>query len=119
MPTPGSSVPLVALAVSAVLLELATMLPYLAAIGLITTQVPHWSIRVVLLMGYCLVMILPAVVLLIARVLSHRGLDRPLHRLDAWLTKNAQSTTSWIIGILGFLLAVHAVADLGWVDTGT
>ena len=117
--TSGSSVPLVALAITAVLLELATMLPYLAAVGLITTRAPQWPMPAILLVGYCLVMILPAIILLFARVLGRRSLDRPLQRLDAWLTKNAQSTTAWIIGIVGFLLAVNAIADLGWVNTGT
>ncbi|WGH80778.1 GAP family protein [Auritidibacter ignavus] len=114
----NTSLPLIALAASAVLLELATMLPYLAAIGIISTQPSHWPTPAFLLLGYCLVMILPAMVLLVARLVGHRRLVPVLQRWDSWLTRNAQSTTAWIIGIVGFLLAANAIAALGWVDIG-
>lgn len=114
----STSLPLVALAASAVLLELPTMLPYLAAIGIISTQVSHWPPRVAMLLGYCLVMIVPAILLLVARVGGHARLVPVLQRWDAWLTRHAQSTTAWVIGIVGFLLAANAIAALGWVDTG-
>lgn len=114
----ASAHPLIALAVSAVVLELATMLPYLAAIGIITTNEAPLPITATLLAGYCLVMITPALILLVARVFSRQLLEEPLARMDRWLTKNSQSTTAWIIGIVGFLLAVNAVADLGWIETG-
>lgn len=114
----ATSHPLIALAISAVVLELATMLPYLAAIGIITTNEAPLPITATLLAGYCLVMITPALILLVARVFSRQLLEEPLARMDRWLTKNSQSTTAWIIGIVGFLLAVNAVADLGWVETG-
>ncbi|MCT1903590.1 GAP family protein [Oceanobacillus sojae] len=107
---------LMGLAVTAVVLEAATMLPYLAAIGLITSEGPAWPMSGILLAGYCIVMILPACILLISRLFAHKILEKPLLRLDKWLTKHAHSTTAWIIGIAGFLLVVNAINDLGLLD---
>ncbi len=106
---------LMGLAVTAVMLEAATMLPYLAAIGLITSEGPSWPMSGILLAGYCIVMILPACVLLLTRLFAHEILEKPLLRLDKWLTKHSQSTTAWIIGIVGFLLVVKAINDLGLI----
>jgi hypothetical protein len=111
---PGSTGALAALAIGMGLVEVATMLPYLAAIGLITTSGPGWPLDAGLLVAYCLVMILPAALLTIARVTAERWVARPLQRIDRWLTRNAASTTAWIVGIVGFLIARDAVARLGW-----
>lgn len=107
---------LVGLALTAVVLEIATMLPYLAAIGLITVESPSWSISSLMLLGYCIIMILPALLLLVGRLFAHRTLEPILIRLDKWLTKNAQSMTAWIIGIVGFLLAANAIYALDWFN---
>jgi len=107
---------LVGLALTAVVLEIATMLPYLAAIGLITVESPSWSISSLMLLGYCIIMILPALLLLVGRLVAHRTLEPILIRLDKWLTKNAQSMTAWIIGIVGFLLAANAIYALDWFN---
>lgn len=111
----GSVAALTVLALTAVAIEAASMLPYLAAIGIITAQGPGWPASGVLLLGYCLVMIAPALALTIGRLVAHDALERPLGRIERWLTKHATSTTAWIIGIVGFLLAAHAIFDLGWV----
>jgi cytochrome c biogenesis protein CcdA len=111
---PGSTSALVGLAIGMGLVEVATMLPYLAAIGLIATSGPGMPLDVGLLAAYCLVMILPAALLTVARVTAERWVTRPLQRLDGWLTKNAASTTAWVVGIVGFLIARDAVAQLGW-----
>ncbi|RXZ78694.1 hypothetical protein EBB07_25935 [Paenibacillaceae bacterium] len=110
----GSITMLIGLALTAVVLELGTMLPYLAAIGLIASEGPSWPMSGILLFGYCIVMVVPALALLAGRFVAYRALKQPLARLDNWLVKNAQSTTAWIIGIVGFLLTVNAVNDLGW-----
>ncbi|WP_293781027.1 GAP family protein [uncultured Aeromicrobium sp.] len=109
-----STAALAGLALTAVAVEAASMLPYLAAIGILTSQGPGWPASGVLLTGYCLVMIAPALVLTFGRVVAHDALERPLSRLDRWLTRHAQATTAWILGIIGFLLAAHAIFDLGW-----
>ncbi|MBP2437259.1 GAP family protein [Microbacterium amylolyticum] len=113
--TTGSMATLMALAITAVLAEVATMLPYLAAIGIITAEGPGLPGDAALLAGYCLVMIMPALVLMFGRIVARDALESPLTRLDRWLTKNAQSTTAWIIGIVGAILALRAVYDLGWI----
>ncbi|MCR3718601.1 MULTISPECIES: GAP family protein [Prauserella salsuginis group] len=111
----GSAAALMALAVTAVVVEVATMIPYLAAIGIITTQGPGWPGDAALLAGYCFVMIIPALVLTFGRIVAHSALAGPLSRLDHWLTKHAHSTTAWIIGIVGAILALRAVSALEWI----
>ena len=58
---------LMGLALAAALVEGAAMLPYLAATGLIGSAEVSWPQRLLLLAGYCLVMVLPALVLLALR----------------------------------------------------
>src|SRR5690606_39516113 len=89
-----------------------TMLPYLAALGLVGTQGPGWPTSALWVAGYCVVMVAPALVLTAARVVAARLVERPLGRLDAWLTRNAASTTAWVVGIVGFLVARDAVGRL-------
>lgn len=108
----GSWPALAGLAVGAGLVEVASMLPYLAALGLIGTQGPGWPTSGLWVLGYCLVMILPALVLTAARVFASRLVERPLGRLDGWLTRNAASTTAWVVGIVGFLVARDAIGRL-------
>jgi hypothetical protein len=108
----GSGSALALLAIGAGLVEVASMLPYLAALGLIGTQGPAWPVSGLWIVGYCLVMIAPALVLLAARVFAARLVERPLGRLDKWLTKNAASTTAWVVGIVGFLVARDAIGRL-------
>ncbi|MDQ1216705.1 MULTISPECIES: GAP family protein [Microbacterium] len=118
-PSRGATLGLVSLAIVAVALELATMVPYLAAIGIVAAADVGPALSIATIAGYCVVMILPALILMVGRLVAHDALEGPLTRLDRWLTRNAQATTAWIIGIVGFLLAVNAVANLGWVDIGT
>ncbi|QTF73773.1 hypothetical protein G8758_14885 [Arthrobacter woluwensis] len=115
MGTDSGAAALMGLAVSAVVVEIASMLPYLAATGIITTQTPDQPTALLVLALYCLVMIAPALALTAGRLFARRLVEKPLKRLDAWLTRSARSTTLWIIGIVGFLLAVHAAKALGWV----
>lgn len=105
---------LMTLAVTAVLAEVATMVPYLAAAGIITAAGPGMPGDLLLLLGYCVVMILPAVVLTVLRLVARSALERPLARLEAWLSKNARSTTLWIIGIVGVILVVNSAPAGGW-----
>jgi hypothetical protein len=109
--TTGSVAGLIGLALTAVAIELGSMLPYLAAIGLITTaQLPIAQI-VVIMAGYCLVMVLPALVLLGLRLGLRRRIEPLLERISRWLANS--ETLAWVVGIVGFLLARDAVARLG------
>jgi hypothetical protein len=112
--TRPSVLPLMGLALGAVALEVGTMLPYLAAIGLLTTSDVGWPATGAILAAYCVVMIAPALLLLLGRLVAARAVDPLLRRLDAWLTRNATDMTGWVLGILGVLLALNAIGRLGW-----
>ncbi|MFN7149870.1 MAG: GAP family protein [Microthrixaceae bacterium] len=112
----SASPALITLALTAVAVEIASMLPYLAATGIITTQTSNWTTALLVLGAYCLAMIAPALVLAIGRVTARGVVDQPLRKLDGWLTRNARSTTLWIVGIAGFFLAATAIQSLGWVS---
>jgi len=104
----GGLLSLVGLALAAALVEVGSMLPYLAAIGTITALDLATPARVAVLAGYCLVMVAPALVLLVARVAAAGRIEPALGRLEGWLTRNAGETLSWIVGIIGVLLVVNA-----------
>jgi Protein of unknown function (DUF2910). len=107
------AVVVIGVAVAAGLLEVATMLPYLGAIGLLTTSETDPATRILLLAGYCVVMVVPALVLLVVRVVARPLVEAPLARFAAWLERTGPETTAWIVGIVGFLLARDAAAKLG------
>ena len=100
---------LVALALAAATVELGSMLPYLGAIGALTASDLDWPATAVVLAGYCLLMIAPALSLLAVRVVGASRVEPVLARLEAWLTRNASTTLSWVVGIVGVLLVIHAV----------
>lgn len=104
---------MVVLGLGAATLEVATMLPYLAAIGLITSAglpVAGW---LAVLGGYVLVMILPALVLGGLRALARHRADPLLERLSGWLARHTAGALGWVLGIAGFLLARDAAFRLG------
>lgn len=103
----------VAVALGAGVAELATMLPYIAAMGALVESTLPFPARLVALAGYCAVMIAPAVLLLLVRVVAMRIVEAPLRRLAAWLEREGAETTAWIVGIVGFLIARAAATELG------
>lgn len=109
-------VALMGLALAAAAVETASMVPYLSAIGLITAADLPMARGALVLAGYCLVMIAPALVLLAVRVVAYRRVRGVLQRLEAWLTRTTAETTAWIIGIVGFLLARDAIVRTGLLD---
>lgn len=104
---------LVVLALTAGLLEAATMFPYLGAIALLAGADVDALGTAVILAGYCLVMILPALALLGLRLALSERVTPALRRVDAWFAKNAVGATGWILGIVGFFLAADAASQLG------
>lgn len=96
----------------AVAVEVPTMLPYLAAIGILAATDLAVGVQVGLLGGYAVVMVMPALVLAVARGAAGRRLEPPLRRLDGWLTRQAEEMTGWLFGIVGFLLAGDAAQAL-------
>lgn len=109
----ASGAAVMAVAVGAGLVEVATMLPYLVAMGMLAEAPLAMPVRFAALAGYCAVMILPAVVLLLLRVVAAPLVERPLARLAAWMERTGRENTAWIMGIVGFLVARGAATELG------
>ena len=100
------------LAVAAVALEAATMLPYLAALGILGAARLAPATTATALAGYCLLMVAPAGALLLARVLAGERLQPLLRRVDAWARRPGDSALGWGAGIAGFLIARDAAGAL-------
>jgi hypothetical protein len=109
----GSVRGLMALAVTAALIEAASMVPYLAAIGLIGTADVSWPTTVAVLAGYCLVMVLPALVLLGGRIGAAGVVEPVLQRVNAWMERTGRENTAWALGIIGVIIAANALDGLG------
>lgn len=108
----GGVLALMGLAVTAALLEVATMLPYLGATAMLSgAELTAWE-RTGALAAYCLVMLLPALALLVLRVVARRLIEPVLTRVGDWMERSAGETTAWIVGIVGFLVARDALARM-------
>lgn len=108
----GSTRGVVVLALVAGLLEAASMVPYLAAIGALSAADVGAATTVAALAVYCLVMITPALVLVVLRVLAARWVDRPLERLAVWAERSAASATAWTVGIVGVFVALQGASGV-------
>ena len=109
----ASTRPLVLLALVAVGVEAATMLPYLAAVALLASADLPAGATALLLLGYCLVMLLPALVLLAVRRLAARRVEPVLQRLERWTARSGGEATLWAAFVLGALVAGDAGRGLG------
>jgi hypothetical protein len=103
---------LIGLALFAAMAEVATMLPYLGAIAMVASANLPWHQVVVLMSSYCLLMILPALVLLSMRMMVGERIRPVLLNVDQWITRNAASALGWVLGIAGFLIAGDAITKL-------
>lgn len=103
-------------AIAAGVVEVATMLPYILAMTMLADAGVGVGMRVLALGGYCLLMILPALVLLALRIVAAPLVARPLQRFAAWMERTGAENTAWIIGIIGFLVARTAASELGIFD---
>ncbi|MDX8055467.1 GAP family protein [Lentzea sp. BCCO 10_0798] len=110
--TSGSTPALAGVAVLAGVVELATMLPYLGAIGMMSAADLNAGQVWLLLAGYCLVMIVPALLLLAGRLALRERIEPFLTRISTWFAEKGASATGWILGIAGFLVARDAIARL-------
>lgn len=106
---------LMGLALFAAMAEVATMLPYLGAIAMLTSANLAWPLAVLLMIAYCLIMILPALVLLGMRLVLGDQIKPTLMKIDSWITKNAETALGWVLGIAGFWVSIDAIGRLmGW-----
>src|SRR5690606_7717293 len=88
---------LAGLALLAALAEVATMLPYLAAIGMLTAADLAGATVALILAGYCVIMVLPAVGLLVVRLASAERVEPLLQRMDRWVSTKGANAMGWII----------------------
>ncbi|MFF5566310.1 GAP family protein [Streptomyces sp. NPDC012623] len=95
---------LTTVALLAVLLEVATMFPYLAAIGTLSSSGLGWPSQAGVLAVYCVVMVVPAALVTVARLISGRLVHSPLRRIDRWLRDGAQENTAWLFALAGFMI---------------
>lgn len=108
----GGTAQLFGLAVAAVGLEFATLIPYLSGIGLIASVSPQLPVSALMILFYCAVMITPALVLLVGRVTARRWLEIPLSRLEGFLSRHTHGTVALILFLLGLLLGLNALDGL-------
>ncbi|PRY54124.1 Sap-like sulfolipid-1-addressing protein [Knoellia remsis] len=104
------------IALVAGVIEAASMLPYLAAVGIITTAGLGFAANAGLLAGYVVVMIVPALVLLGLRLSLHERIAPVLGKVNDWLQRSKDEMLAWVLGIIGFLVAVNAVQALGLIE---
>lgn len=110
-----STVAMVSLALSAVAIEAATMLPYLAAIAILSDAELAMLPRLSVLALYCVVMILPALACITAvTVLGDRIWPR-VEKFVRWVERETKVTLMWIAAIAGIYLIATAASQLGWI----
>ncbi|WP_193095623.1 GAP family protein [Brevibacterium sp. FME17] len=112
MTDPRSSAGLIRLAMIAFTLEVATMVPYLAAIGLLTRADIGWPATIAWLAIYCLVMVIPAAALTLVRVYAHERIDPFLRHLSDWLARNSTTTAGITLGLIGIVITIDATTIL-------
>lgn len=98
------------LGVTVTVLELPTALPYLAAIGILTSEDLSLGRQLPLLALYSAIFVLPPLLLMVGyRFLGRGGGDRLARRLR----REARETMLWIVGIVGFYLLFEGLRSFG------
>lgn len=101
------------LALIAGLIEITGMYPYLASIGIIINKgLPG----ILTLAAYAVVMVLPALILTIIRLLVHERIEPALAGFRAWIERNTGTVTAVTFFVIGVLLIFDAVVNrFGWI----
>lgn len=98
---------MIVLGITTSLLEVATAIPYFAAIGLMISNeftIYEW---LPVLAGYNVMMVVPALVLLLLHLFFRRFMQRPLRNLQALFQKNTSSALSWVMFFVGLILLAN------------
>lgn len=103
----------VAVALGAGVVEAASMLPYLGAVGIISASGIGFAAGAGVLSGYVVVMVAPALILLALRVALDTRLRPLLARINAFLSRHTAGALWWVVGIIGFFLAADSATRLG------
>ncbi|WP_193105747.1 GAP family protein [Brachybacterium sp. FME24] len=109
---------LVSLALLAGLVEAASMIPYLAAMGIVADMGIGLGRGALVLAGYCAVMIVPGVLLCGVRAALGGGADAFLDKAHDWAVKNATSAFSWTVGIIGAIILLNTLGPAMNLLTG-
>lgn len=111
-PKNSSAGAMIALAFTAGVIEIASMVPYIAAIGILTSSSMPVFARIGILAVCTLVMAVPALLLLLLSRTGGPWVGRLLDRVGAWIQKIADGMFGWALGIVGFFLAANAFGSL-------
>lgn len=65
-----------------------------------------------LLVLYCVIMVVPALLLIGVRAIAGECLAGYLDKLSHWLAKTSGETLAWVVGIIGFLLLRSSIIFL-------
>ena len=106
---------MVGLAMGAAVIEVATMLPYLAATGIMQSLSVPPVAQVLILALYCVVMIAPA--LIIGAVFAAYG-DKAYNRIAKAIPRleyETKITVLWVAAIVGIVLTVRSANQLGLI----
>ena len=107
---------LIGLALLAGVIEAASMIPYLAAMGIIAEMGIGIAQGSLVLVAYCAVMIVPAALLCGVRAALGARADRALDRAHDWAVKHTTSAFSWAVGIIGAILLLNTAGPaLAWL----
>lgn len=98
---------MIGLGITTSLLEVATAIPYFAAIGLMISSNVSFFEWLPILFLYNVIMIAPALVLLILHTAFRRLMQKPLNKLQALFQKNTSSALSWIMFFVGIILLAN------------
>lgn len=106
---------MVGLALGAAVVEAATMLPYLGAMGIIQSMSFGFSGKVALIAGYCIIMILPAIFVAVMAGFAGPAIFPRLERAMRRLEYEAKVTLLWIAAIVGGYMAMSSALRLGLI----
>jgi hypothetical protein len=90
------------------------MIPYLAAIGFLTASELSLIGQSVVLFGCCLLMIMPALLLLAVRLTPHDYVSPILIKLEVFLSRNANEVIAWSLSLVGLYMVADSLKALAW-----
>ena len=106
---------MVGLALGAAVVEAATMLPYLGAMGIIQSMSFGFSGKVAIIAGYCIIMVLPATLIAVIAGAAGPAIFPRLERAIRRLEYEAKVTLLWIAAIVGVYMAASSAQGLGLI----
>lgn len=112
----GDNRAMIGLALTAGLLELSTMVPLLTALGMLERASLSTIASGLTVTGYVTLMMLPACVLLLIRVVLGERITKPLAAIGWRLEQLANAITATVLIAVGGLISVDAAIRLGFIS---